>query len=238
VKPAWIADSGLAADAQIFSSGISKVCVVLICAAEVEREWGIARPRRRMDWDAMKPKLTKTVCHRHKGCMTRRAEHDACGIGFVANVRGAQSHEIIRKGIQVLINLTHRGACGCDPETGDGAGILIQIPHKFFERECGKLGFALPAPGAYAVGMTFLPVGNWNGCSAKVLSSVSHGRKASRFWVGAIHRLTDRRLAALPGFAAVHSAALSRAADWHGRECLRAQALRGSQACGIGDCGI
>src|SRR6267378_2219892 len=85
-------------------------------------------------------------------------EHDACGIGFVASIPGHKSHEIIRKGIEVLINLTHRGACGCDPETGDGAGVLIQIPHKFFMRECGKLGFELPAPGAYGVGMTFLPV--------------------------------------------------------------------------------
>jgi glutamate synthase domain-containing protein 1 len=85
-------------------------------------------------------------------------EHDACGIGFVANVRGQKSHEIIEKGIQVLLNLAHRGACGCDPETGDGAGILLQIPHKFFVRECGTLGFELPKPGAYGVGMTFLPV--------------------------------------------------------------------------------
>jgi glutamate synthase (NADPH) large chain len=85
-------------------------------------------------------------------------EHDACGIGFVANVRGCKSHEIIRRGIQVLLNLAHRGACGCDPETGDGAGILLQIPHQFFVRECSKLGFELPQPGAYGVGMTFLPV--------------------------------------------------------------------------------
>src|ERR1039457_4133991 len=85
-------------------------------------------------------------------------EHDACGIGFVANVRGQKSHEIIEKGIQVLLNLAHRGACGCDPETGDGAGILLQIPHQFFVRECGTLGFDLPKPGAYGVGMTFLPV--------------------------------------------------------------------------------
>ena len=85
-------------------------------------------------------------------------EHDACGIGFVASIRGHKSHDIIRKGIQVLINLTHRGACGCDPETGDGAGVLIQIPHQFFVRECAQLGFELPAPGMYGVGMTFLPV--------------------------------------------------------------------------------
>jgi glutamate synthase (NADPH) large chain len=85
-------------------------------------------------------------------------EHDACGVGFVANIEGRKSHDIVLKGIQVLINLTHRGACGCDPETGDGAGILIQIPHSFFDRECTKLGFTLPAPGEYGIGMVFLPV--------------------------------------------------------------------------------
>src|SRR5438094_2609287 len=85
-------------------------------------------------------------------------ERDACGIGFVANIKGQKSHDIILKGIQVLINLTHRGACGCAPETGDGAGVLIQIPHKFFARECAKLGFTLPDPGEYGVGMVFLPV--------------------------------------------------------------------------------
>ena len=85
-------------------------------------------------------------------------EHDACGMGFVASIRGEKSHQIIEQGIQILINLTHRGACGCDPETGDGAGLLIQIPHKFFARECETLGFSLPEPGEYAVGMTFLPV--------------------------------------------------------------------------------
>jgi glutamate synthase domain-containing protein 2/glutamate synthase domain-containing protein 1/glutamate synthase domain-containing protein 3 len=85
-------------------------------------------------------------------------EHDACGVGFVVNLNGEKSHDIIRKGIDILINLTHRGACGCDPQTGDGAGVLIEIPHDFFARECAKLGFTLPAPGHYAVGMMFLPV--------------------------------------------------------------------------------
>ena len=85
-------------------------------------------------------------------------ERDACGIGFVANIKGQRSHDVIVKGIQVLVNLTHRGACGCDPETGDGAGVLIQIPHRFFARECARLGFTLPPAGEYGVGMTFLPV--------------------------------------------------------------------------------
>mgnify|MGYP005809629257 CR=1 FL=1 len=85
-------------------------------------------------------------------------EHDACGIGFVASIKGHRSHDIILKGIEVLINLTHRGASGCDPETGDGAGVLIQIPHKFFQREAKRLGLPLPEPGDYAAGMIFLPV--------------------------------------------------------------------------------
>ena len=93
-----------------------------------------------------------------QGLYDPQNEHDACGIGFVVNSRGEQSHEIISKGLQILINLAHRGACGCDPETGDGAGILIQIPHKFFARECETLGFTLPPPGEYGVGMVFLPV--------------------------------------------------------------------------------
>src|ERR1700689_3929938 len=92
------------------------------------------------------------------GLYDPRNEHDACGIGFVVNIEGKQSHDIIEKGLQILINLAHRGACGCDPETGDGAGILIQIPHKFFARECASLGFTLPPAGEYGVGMVFLPV--------------------------------------------------------------------------------
>src|SRR5579883_2582846 len=85
-------------------------------------------------------------------------EHDSCGMGFIVNLNGQRSHEIIRQGIEILINLTHRGACGCDPETGDGAGITIQIPHEFFVRESEALGFSLPEPGGYGVGMMFLPV--------------------------------------------------------------------------------
>jgi glutamate synthase (NADPH/NADH) large chain len=107
-------------------------------------------------------KMTST--HRFRGLPAAQGlysplhEHDNCGVGFVANIEGQKSHDIVLKGIQILINLTHRGACGCDPQTGDGAGILIQIPHSFFERECAQLGFTLPAPGEYGVGMVFLPV--------------------------------------------------------------------------------
>src|SRR5215469_9595866 len=84
-------------------------------------------------------------------------EHDACGVGFLVNMRGEKSHEIVRSGLQILVNLTHRGACGCDPLTGDGAGILTQIPHEFFQLRCQELGFSLPAPGEYGVGCVFLP---------------------------------------------------------------------------------
>ncbi len=93
-----------------------------------------------------------------QGLYDPAAERDSCGIGFVVDVKGRPSHRIIEQGIQILINLTHRGAAGCDPETGDGAGLLIQIPHAFFARECDRLGFALPPAGQYGVGMVFLPV--------------------------------------------------------------------------------
>lgn len=95
---------------------------------------------------------------RSQGLYDPGNERDACGIGFIANIKGTQSHDIIAKGIQILINLQHRGASGSDPITGDGAGALIQIPHAFFERECAKLGFTLPLAGEYGVGMVFLPV--------------------------------------------------------------------------------
>ena len=95
---------------------------------------------------------------RSQGLYNPRNEHDACGMGLVASIKGEKSHDIIRKGLEVLINLTHRGAAGCDPETGDGAGILIQIPHAFFARECAKLSIQLPEEHAYGVAMCFLPV--------------------------------------------------------------------------------
>ena len=84
-------------------------------------------------------------------------EHDACGVGFVANVTGQKSHQIVQQGLRVLDNLSHRGACGCDPRTGDGAGILMQLPHEFLQRRAREQGFSLPDPGEYGVGMVFLP---------------------------------------------------------------------------------
>ncbi len=84
-------------------------------------------------------------------------EHDACGVGFVAHIKGLKSHDIIAQGLQILENLSHRGATGADPLAGDGAGILIQMPDAFLRAETAALGITLPAPGQYAVGMVFLP---------------------------------------------------------------------------------
>ena len=86
-------------------------------------------------------------------------EKDSCGVGFVMNMKGEKSHEIITQGLEILKKLEHRGACGADSATGDGAGILIQIPHQFFQVECKKSGIDLPEAGRYAVGNIFLPVG-------------------------------------------------------------------------------
>ncbi|MFW2477830.1 MAG: hypothetical protein ACN4EP_12990, partial [Sediminibacterium sp.] len=84
-------------------------------------------------------------------------EHDACGIGFVANIKGSKSHQHITDALTVLENMEHRGACGCESNTGDGAGIMIQIPHEFFFDECIKQGIHLPSFGKYGVGSIFFP---------------------------------------------------------------------------------
>ena len=94
-----------------------------------------------------------------EGLYDPRAERDSCGVGFVLNLDGRAEHRIVEKGIEVLENLLHRGATGADPDTGDGAGLLIQIPDGFFREEVARLGFGLPAAGAYGVGVFFLPPG-------------------------------------------------------------------------------
>ena len=82
-------------------------------------------------------------------------EHDACGVGFIANIRGEASHQLVRDGIELLVRLEHRGACGCDPESGDGAGVLIQLPDAVLREKCGALGIDLPEKSAYASGLFF-----------------------------------------------------------------------------------
>ncbi len=84
-------------------------------------------------------------------------EKDSCGVGFIANIKGKKSHQIVSDAISILCNLEHRGAVGADPRAGDGAGILVQIPHAFFTRKAKDNGFTLPAPGEYAVGALFMP---------------------------------------------------------------------------------
>jgi glutamate synthase (NADPH) large chain len=92
-----------------------------------------------------------------QGLYNPRHEHDACGVGFIANIKGKKSHDIVRQGLQILANLTHRGATGYDPKLGDGAGILIQMPDAFMRQEAAKHHIKLPAEGHYACGIVFLP---------------------------------------------------------------------------------
>ncbi|HSI45461.1 MAG TPA: glutamate synthase subunit alpha, partial [Methylophilus sp.] len=92
-----------------------------------------------------------------QGLYDRRHEKDSCGVGFVAHIKGQKSHDIVAKGLQLLDNLTHRGATGYDPKLGDGAGLLMQMPDTFMREEAAKLGITLPATGQYAVGQAFLP---------------------------------------------------------------------------------
>ncbi|MDD3433926.1 MAG: hypothetical protein PHW05_09095, partial [Tepidiphilus sp.] len=84
-------------------------------------------------------------------------EHDACGVGFVAHLKGVKRHDIVTQGLEILKNLDHRGAVGADPLQGDGAGILIQIPDRLYREEMAKQGVTLPPAGDYGVGMIFLP---------------------------------------------------------------------------------
>ena len=101
--------------------------------------------------------LNSTGISKSIGMYNPEFEHDACGVGFVANIKGEKSHEIVQNGIEILENLKHRGAVGCDPNTGDGAGITTQIPHEFFQKECERLDIELPEFGSYGVGLVFLP---------------------------------------------------------------------------------
>ncbi|RCS23920.1 glutamate synthase large subunit [Phyllobacterium salinisoli] len=92
-----------------------------------------------------------------QGLYDPRNEHDACGVGFIAHMKGVKSHQVVNDGLQMLENLTHRGAVGADPLMGDGAGMLVQIPDRFFREEMAAQGIDLPPPGQYAVGYLFMP---------------------------------------------------------------------------------
>ncbi len=101
--------------------------------------------------------MSKSGLPPKQGLYDPRFEHDACGVGFVVHIKGEKSHEIIERALTVLENLDHRGACGCEENTGDGAGLLMQVPHAFFQHVCEGLGIRLPDPGEYGVGKIFLP---------------------------------------------------------------------------------
>src|SRR5450759_4055683 len=94
---------------------------------------------------------------RRQGLYDPGLEHDACGIGFVVDIKGKKSNEIVRQALTVLNNLVHRGAVGAEPNTGDGAGILLQMPHAFLQKAAADAGFHLPSAGQYGAGMVFLP---------------------------------------------------------------------------------
>ena len=103
--------------------------------------------------------MTKLILKtpRAQGLYDPQFEHDSCGVGFVVHVKGKKTHSIVQQALTVLLNLRHRGACGCEANTGDGAGILLQIPHAFLMEESKKIGIALPPAAEYGVGMVYLP---------------------------------------------------------------------------------
>src|SRR5512146_857149 len=102
----------------------------------------------------MRPELDAAATH---GLYQPSSEHDACGVGFVAHIKGKASHALVQQALLILQNLDHRGAVGADVLCGDGAGILIQIPDAYYREEMGRQGVILPPPGEYGVGMIFLP---------------------------------------------------------------------------------
>ena len=101
--------------------------------------------------------MSKVGYPKKQGLYDPQFEHDSCGIGFVVNIKGKKSHKIVQQGIEVLLNLQHRGACGCEANTGDGAGILIQMPDKFLHKVCKDENIELPDYKQYWVGSVFLP---------------------------------------------------------------------------------
>ncbi|MGI8524658.1 MAG: glutamate synthase large subunit [Pseudolabrys sp.] len=117
---------------------------------------------------------------RPQGLYDPRLDKDSCGVGFIADIKGKKSHQIVEDGLRILCNLEHRGATGADPRMGDGAGILVQIPHKFFAKQCEALGFTLPKPGEYAIGYLFMPTDNeWRQIIRDIYAEVIEREKLS-----------------------------------------------------------
>src|ERR1700744_1898469 len=103
------------------------------------------------------PKAAPHMRPGKQGLYDPQFEHDACGVGFVVDIKGRKSHKILQQAIEVLRNLDHRGASGAETNTGDGAGVLLQMPHAFFKEVARKARLTLPPPGAYGSGLIFLP---------------------------------------------------------------------------------
>ena len=154
-----------------------------------------------------------------QGLYDPQYEHDACGIGAVVDISGTKSHKIVAYGKQVLLNLQHRGAAGADESTGDGAGILMQIPHEFFAAEADRLKFDLPAAGHYGVGILFLPRDRAiRGTCEEVLAQNDRSRGPDGAWAGATCLATTARWARSPAAPSRSSARSSSAATaWRTR---------------------
>src|SRR3974390_363168 len=116
---------------------------------------------RQIATEALADPATKPAEHSYRppaeGLYDPSLEKDSCGVGFIANIKGRKSHQIVTDALSILCNLEHRGAVGADPRFGDGPGILVQIPHAFFKRKAAEIGFLLPDPGEYAIGALFMP---------------------------------------------------------------------------------
>ncbi|HTV63084.1 MAG TPA: glutamate synthase large subunit [Verrucomicrobiae bacterium] len=107
--------------------------------------------------ESRRAKIPNVSAPPKQGLYDPQFEHDSCGVGFLVHIKGQKSHGIVQDALKILVNLDHRGACGCEANTGDGAGILLQVPHDFLVKATSKLSFKLPAPGQYGVGMVFMP---------------------------------------------------------------------------------
>ena len=153
-----------------------------------------------------------------EGLYDPRHEHDACGVGFVVDVEGRKSNQIVRNGIQVLEHLAHRGACGCEENTGDGAGIMLQVPDAFLRNVAASLGIGLPGPEEYGVGMLFLPRDEdaARECETLFERAVAHARTEGAGLAGSAGQ-SGGPGRQRPGVAASDSPGIRRTRRWHRR---------------------
>jgi glutamate synthase (NADPH) large chain len=137
-----------------------------------------------MNMSVLNANKIKSLSPENQGLYNKRNEKDACGVGFVAHIKGKKSHEIVQQGLTLLTNLTHRGATGYDPKLGDGAGLLIQMPDAFMRAEADKLNINLPEAGKYAVGNLFLPqdAKNRAACETIIAKIISEEKQTLLGW--------------------------------------------------------